>query len=146
MGYTTGAVLGFISGALTFVFGGVLGGDLFTATLFNYEPFFTAAVCIVKTTLAGFAPGFVWSKLKKKNETLAVFTASALAPVVNTSIFIIGGLLFFGDALTKSGFLGTQSLVYFIVVVCALSNFLLEFATNVILSPAIKRIIKAFRR
>lgn len=143
LGPHIGAFLGLSFGVMT-VLAGVTGQDFFTATLIQYEPLFTVLVCIAKATLAGLIPGLIWNALKEKNKTVAVFLAAASAPIVNTGIFIGGGLLFFGDALTKAGFLGGDSLIYFLVIGCAGINFIAEFAVNLIFAPTIHRLIRYF--
>lgn len=144
LGPYIGAFLGLTFGVMT-VLAGVTAQDFFTATLLQYEPVFTILVCILKATLAGYVPGVIWKVLKEKNELTAIFLASASAPIVNTGIFIIGGLLFFGDALTTAGFLGGDSLVYFLVIGCAGINFIAELGVNLLLAPAIHSIIRAFK-
>ena len=143
LGPSIGAFLGLTFGVMT-VLAGVTAQDFFTATLIQYEPVFTVLVCLVKATLAGYVPGIVWKALRNKNELVAVFLAAASAPVVTTGIFIAGGLLFFGEALTEAGFLGGQSLVYFLVIGCAGINFIAELAVNLLLAPAIHSLIRAF--
>ncbi len=145
LGPSVGAFLGCAFGAMTII-AGITAQDFFTATLMQYEPVFTVLVCLVKATLAGLVPGIIFKSLSEKNKTAAILLASASAPIVNTGIFIIGGLLFFGDALEKAGFLGSDSLIYFLVIGCAGINFILEFAVNIIFTPAIQRIIKAFNK
>jgi hypothetical protein len=100
----------------------------------------------LKAGAAGLVPGLVWKALKDKNETLAVFLASASAPITNTAIFIIGGLLFFKDAMIDAGFVGSEGVLYFLVVGCAGVNFIIELAANLVFAPAIHRIITAIRR
>lgn len=145
LGPAIGTVLGLVFGAMT-VISGVTGQDFFTATLMNEEPVFTVIVCLLKAAMAGFVPGIVWKALSKKSETVGVFLASALSPIANTAIFIIGGFLFFGDALTKAGFLGGDSLIYFLVIGCAGVNFIVELGVNLVFAPAIHRIISIFRK
>ncbi len=145
LGPVTGAFLGFAFAAMT-ILSGITQQDLFTAMLLDHEPVFTVLVCLLKGILAGYIPGVIWKLLKEKNETLAIFLASASAPVVNTGIFISGGLLFFGDALSEAGYLDGTSLIYFLVIGCAGINFIAEFGVNIILTPAIRRIITAFQK
>ncbi len=145
LGPTIGAVLGLVFGAMT-VISGVTGQDYFTSVLMNEEPAFTVIVCLLKAVAAGFVPGIIWKALKKKSEVVGVFIAAAAAPIANTAIFIIGGLLFFGDALTKAGFLGGDSLIYFLVIGCAGINFIVELGVNLVFAPAIHRIIDIFRK
>lgn len=144
MGAVTGGFLGLVFGVIT-VISGITAQDFFTFTLIQAEPVFTVLVCLVKAILAGVVPALVYKALKGKNSTVAIFLAAASAPIANTLVFIVGGLLFFGKALTDAGFLGTNSLLYFLVIGCAGINFVVELAINIIFAPAISRIINAFK-
>ena len=144
MGAATGGFLGLVFGVIT-VIAGITAQDFFTFTLIQAQPVFTVLVCLLKAVLAGVVPAFVYKALKEKNNTLAIFLASASAPIVNTLVFIVGGLLFFGDALTEAGFLGANTLLYFLVIGCAGINFIAELGINIIFAPAISRIINAFK-
>ncbi len=144
MGAATGAFLGLVFGVIT-VISGITAQDYFTFVLIQAEPVFTIVICILKAVLAGAVPALVYKSLKNKNNTVAIFTAAASAPIVNTLVFIVGGLLFFGKALTEAGFLGSNSLIYFLVIGCAGINFIVELAINIIFAPALSRIINAFK-
>ena len=72
--------------------------------------------------------------------------AAAIAPVVNTGLFILGGLtLVRGTLEANLGAFGADSVVIFLVIGCAGVNFLVEFGVNMVLSPAIYRIIHVVR-
>ena len=88
-GVIGGTVLGFIFGVITLVMG-VVGADQFTFILFSDHPFLTILTCVIKGSAAGFMSGFVYKLLKDKNLTLSTFAASAVAPIVNTGLFIVG--------------------------------------------------------
>lgn len=143
LGPTAGAILGFIYGATVFVSLGVMHLDPMTGFMFDDAPVATALICILKTTAAGLAAGWVYRLLSKKNSLLAVFVAAALVPTVNTGIFILGCLCIMD---TISGFLSFAELgfspVYFIMIVCAGANYALELAVNLIFSPALERVIR----
>ena len=139
-GIWAGAFLGFVFGLITLMFG-VTGADPFTAILFQAQPFSTALLCLVKGTAAGAFSGVLYQLLRQKNEYVAVFAASATAPIVNTGLFILGSLSLLSGTL-KANFVGEGStLVYFLFVVCAGTNFLVELAINLIAAPAVYRII-----
>ncbi|MBQ8907013.1 MAG: ECF transporter S component [Clostridia bacterium] len=149
LGAKAGAFLGFVFGVIAFVAGGVFGGDFFTYTLFQAQPFFTGLICIVKGTAAGLCAGLVYNavlKLPKGNSLLATFLASAAAPVVNTGLFILGGLLLVSDTLNANFVAEGQTLIYFLVIGCAGINFLLELALNLVAAPAIFRVYQAFAK
>jgi uncharacterized membrane protein len=142
LGPTAGAVLGFIYGLTVYVSLGVMHMDPFTGFLFDNNPIMTFLICTVKTTAAGLLAGLVYRALSKKNILLAVFITAALVPTVNTGVFVLGCFLIYNtisQIAASSGYSG----VYFILIVCAGVNYLLELAINMIFSPALERIIRA---
>ncbi len=148
LGPAAGAWLGFVFGAVVYITGGLLHMDFFTGFLFDNHPFITALICIVKSTLAGFLAGWVYRLVARKSEIAAVFLAAAVVPIVNTGIFVLGCLCILGtiqDLMSAAGITG-QSAVYFIFIGCAGLNFLLELAINMILSPALQRIIHIIQK
>lgn len=143
VGPACGALLGFVYGLTVFVSLGVLHLDAFTGFLFDHTPVMAALICIIKTTAAGLVAGWVYRLLNKKSSLLAVFVASALVPTVNTGIFVLGCLIINGtiNAYIAEKALGVSA-IYFIIILCAGINYLLELAVNLILAPALERIIR----
>lgn len=139
LGKWAGAWLGFVFGMVVFITCGVMGQDpLFTGILFQNHPFLTFLTCTVKSTVAGFVAGWVYELLSRKNTLLATFVASALVPILNTLIFMLGCFTMMDTF--QENFLGGMNMLYFLVVVCAGVNFLFELAVNMIFAPAIHRI------
>ncbi len=138
LGPWAGLFLGLVFGVMTLI-PGIIGTDLFTHTLWMDNPFFTALICLGKGALCGLASGLVYKLVSKKNDLVAVFLAAAAAPIVNTGLFILGGLTLFYDSLGTMA--GGKTVIYFLVIVCAGLNFIAEFALNMILSPAINRVL-----
>lgn len=138
LGPFAGLFLGLVFGVMTLI-PGIMGTDPFTHTLWIDNPVFTVIICLGKAGLCGLASGLVYKLFSKKNSLLAVFLASATAPIVNTGIFILGGLLMFYESL--SSMTGGNTVVYFLVISCAGLNFIAEFAFNMVLSPAINRVL-----
>jgi uncharacterized membrane protein len=150
LGPAAGAWLGLVFGVVVYVQCGIMGLDGFTAFLFNAHPVVTLLICILKSTLAGFLSGVVYKLLKNKNEVVAVFLAAAVTPVVNTGVFILGCLLILSTiesfiANNQAAF-GDISGVYFLFILCAGINFVFEFVLNLVMAPAIQRIIHIFVR
>ncbi len=143
LGPVAGAWLGFVFGLVVYIMG-VMGLDGFTFFLFSSNPFMTAAICLVKSTAAGFLSGLVFKILKKLNSVVAVFVAAAIAPIVNTGLFILGCLMISGTISSYiSEIVGAEmSAVYFLIIVCAGINFIIELAVNVLLAPALHRIVE----
>lgn len=143
-------ILGPIYGMLLGVAVGVVitvnafaGTDAFTLFLYQNNPVMTFLIIFVKGSMAGFLPGLCFKCLKKR-PVLATFVSAGVAPIVNTGIFIVGALIISG---TIGGFMASvnitnQSVVYFVIIGCAGINFLIEFAINMILAPALYRVIK----
>lgn len=139
LGPWAGAFLGFVFGLITLLFG-VTGADGFTNILFTQSPVLTTLTCLVKGTAAGLVPGAVYRPLSKKNTFAAALVASALAPVMNTGIFILGGLTMSG-VISQNFVADGSTVIYFLVIGCAGVNFLIEFAINLVLAPAIHRVV-----
>lgn len=143
-GVVGGTILGFIFGVITLVMG-IVGADQFTFILFSDHPFLTILTCVIKGSAAGFMSGFVYKLLKDKNLTLSTFAASAVAPIVNTGLFIVGAFCM-ADTLNSNFVAENSNVVYFIFIGCAGINFLIELAINLVLAPSVCKIIKAVKR
>lgn len=147
LGPLVGAGLGLAFGVVTLV-AGIAGADPFTAVLFADHPVLTSLTCLVKGTAAGLVSALVYRLLRGKNTYAATFAASALAPVLNTGLFILGALAM-SDTI-GANFAGDRSVIYFLIIGCAGVNFLVEFALNLVLAPALFRLTeiveKHFRR
>ncbi len=137
LGVRGGVILGLISGIMTFIFG-VVGVDPFTNILFVNSPVLTFLTCVVKITVAGGLAGWIYEIISKKNKHVATFVASALVPIVNTFIFILGGLAMYNTV--ASNF--SENVLYFLVIVCAGVNFLIELGINLLVAPAIFSVVK----
>lgn len=140
-----GAFLGFIFGAMTYI-AGVSGTDYFTTVLFQAQPIATAVICFGKGICAGLCAGLIYRALAKKNAFSASVAAAAVAPIVNTGLFILGGLLLVNGTLSANlaNFgAGGQTVVYFLIIGCAGLNFIAEFLVNLVVSPAINTIVHA---
>ena len=139
-----GAILGFSFGLIVLI-NCITGLDVGGNILWSANPIVTALLCLVKGTLAGFVPAVVYSAItKNKVMSGSAMLAAMLAPIVNTSIFVIGMLLFFRDTLTA--WAGGESIVIYILVGLAGVNFLIEFTINLLLTPAIIRITNVVKK
>ena len=81
--------------------------------------------------------------MSKKNQTLATFIAAAIVPIVNTGLFIIGCLLMTNSVYAMAG---TQNVLIFILVSLVTFNFFVEFAINIIVSPALNSVLKIIKK
>ena len=147
-GPAAGAILGGVVGAgVTFLVMTARAGELSTM-MWVANPLVTALVCIIKGVGAGFAAGLI-ARAFKKRAFAGIVLAAAIAPVVNTGIFLVGMLTVFREVMmtfaANIGMGGTGA-IYFAVVVLVGVNFIIELAANLILSPSIAAIVKAVRK
>lgn len=143
-GPIAGMWLGAVFGVITVV-GGVSGRDAFTSILFADHPLLTVLLCMAKAMLAGLACGLVYKALKKKNEYLALYTASIITPMVNTGVFILGGLLM-SDTMKSNFVADGQTVIYFLVIGCAGLNFVFELLVNILFAPALRRVLDVLEK
>ena len=131
-----------VSAWLGFVFGMVvlLNGD---ATAFlTVNAIGTVITVLAKGTLCGLAAGLVYNLLKSKNIYLAVICAAIVCPIVNTGVFLLGCFVFFFDTIEAWGLAGGfGSAIEYMILGLVGGNFIFEMATNIILAPAILRIL-----
>ncbi len=144
LGPLAGMFLGFSFGLITLI-SGIVGADAFTAVLFAEHPLLTSLLCLVKGTCAGLISALFYKALYKKNLTAAVFVAAASAPIINTGIFILGALLM-SDTISNNFVSSGMTVIYFLVIVCAGINFLIEFALNTVVSPALILLTKTYKK
>ncbi len=118
------------------------GGNI----LWTANPFFTALICLVKGTAAGFVPAMLYKLAIGKSEApsasrkyASALLAALSAPIVNTGLFVCGMLLFFTDILKT--WAGDSNVITYILLGLAGINFLVEFLINIVLTPAITRIV-----
>lgn len=142
IGPLAGVILGVVFGLVCY-FMGLVGMDSLTYLLISEHPIITFLTCVVKGSAAGFATGFIYQVLAKKNEYLGVILGALAAPVINTGLFIVGALIM-SDAIDLFMVANNISVsaIYFLVIMCAGINFLVEFALNGILAPSLYRVIK----
>lgn len=144
LGVRGGLILGLISGIMTFMFG-AFGVDAFTNFLFSQHPILTFLTCTVKITVAGVLGGLVYNILKQKNRYVATFLASATVPVVNTGIFVLGALTMYDSISTLANGEGV-GVMYFLVIICAGVNFLIELGINLLVAPAIHATVNVLEK
>lgn len=115
------------------------------------HPVLTITVCMLKGIAAGWVAGIL-PRLWKGKPFGGILLAAAAVPVVNTGVFVLGLFTCFRDVLTQfiafssSAELMSHSLVYVVLVFIVGVNFLVEFAANLVLAPAIASIVRAVRK
>ncbi len=145
-----GAILGFSFGLIVLI-NCIAGLDAGGNILWNNNPFLTALICFVKGIAAGFVPAVLYEAVKGKKEKvsgtrkyMSAVVAALSAPIMNTGLFVCGMLAFFMD--TLQAWAGGTNVVSYILLGLAGLNFLVEFLINVILSPAIVRIVEIVKK
>lgn len=138
-----GAILGAVFGAIVTI-ASATGLDLGGNVLFLSSPALTTLVCIGKGVLAGFFAGLIAHPLKSKNVYLAVILAAVIAPVTNTGLFVLSMFAFFRDTLTV--WANGADVVYYAIVGLIGINFVIELVINLVLSPVVLRVTKAFSK
>ncbi len=150
LGPKAGAFLGGVFGVITMV-AGITGTDAFSFLLWSGNPVCFVIICLAKAILAGFGAGLIYKGLNKlfngKYLTLITVLAAVCAPIINTGIFVLGMFTCYFDTMSELpsmfpdafGTFGSALGVVFIGL--AGVNFIGEFAVNLILSPAVVRIV-----
>ena len=145
-----GAILGFTFGIIVMI-NCITALDPGGNILWTENPAFTAIICLVKGTAAGFLPALIYKLVIGKSQNASTgkkFVASLLAavsaPIINTGLFVCGMLLFFMD--TLSAWAGNSDILAYIILGLAGINFLVEFLINIILTPAIARIVDVVKK
>lgn len=136
------ALLGPLSGAWL---GGVAGAIFFAtadaAFWFGLSIPGTIVTVMVKGILSGYLAGLTYKLLEKFNRYLAVLAAAVVCPIVNTGIFLLGCVVFFLDTVKAMASSEGISIFAYLIVFFVGLNFVFELVFNIILSPAILRII-----
>lgn len=145
LGVLYGALLGFVAGVIILL-AGVIGMDGFTNVMFVEYPVGITLICVLKTTFAGAAGAFVYGLLKNKNKYASAYVSSAIVPIINTGVFIVG-MLFMKNGLVANGFIdGGKFALWAICVGLVTFNFFFELGINLLLAPALYRCVTAIDR
>ena len=109
------------------------------------NPAATIILCILKTGLAGLVSGLIFklfaniARKKEKKSTkntlfaFGIIIAGLVIPIINTGLFIVGASIFFKEIY------GSAMAVIEAVIA---TNFFIEFAVSVVLSPVLVYLIK----
>ena len=147
LGPVEGAFLGLVFGVMTIVLT-IMAPSSSMYIIFDANPFFFSVVAIAKAVLAGLGSSLIYKGLGKafkgKFVYLKTLIASASAPIINTGIYLLGMVCFFSDTISEK-FSGGQNVFVFLVLLIWI-NFLIEFAINILLTPAIIRIVEVVKK
>ncbi|MBO5927065.1 MAG: ECF transporter S component [Clostridia bacterium] len=141
-GGVASAILGFACGVVVLI-QVVIGGNPFYTLIWANDPIVTTLTCIIKSSVAGYLGGLLYKIISKKQPIVAVFVASAIVPIVNTLLFIVGCLFMFDSVY---GMASGQNVLVFILVGLVTFNFFIELMINLIVAPTINRIIKIVKK
>lgn len=130
LGVKGGAWLGFVFGVAVLVSGDA--GPFLALSVPG-----TIITVLVKGIMSGVVAGLIFKALKSKNSTLAVAVSAVSCPIVNTGVFILGVFVFFLKHFLTDGTTVPALIFSFIGF-----NFFIELAVNIILCPAIVRLLK----
>lgn len=131
---------------LGLVFGAVvlLNGD--AAAFLTVNVLGTVATVLLKGVACAVAAALVYKLLARFNRYLAVIVAAVVCPIVNTGVFLLGCAVFFLDTITAWGIAeGYNGVAAYMFLGLVGGNFLVELASNVILSPVILRLLNIRR-
>ena len=134
-GPKAGAWLGAVSGAVFFL----TADAVFWLGLSVHGTIITV---MVKGIVAGLLAGLTYKLLKGVNPYLAVIVSAIVCPTVNTAIFLLGCLIFFVDTVTAGAVAEGMSVGGYLIVFFVGLNFVFELLLNILVSPALFRIIK----
>ncbi len=141
LGWGAGAFLGLTCGIVVLIQVVIFAPTVpFYGAIWTYSPVVTSITCLVKTTAAGAAAGLLYQLIARKNTLVAAFVASGIVPVVNTGLFILGCLCMSGT-IGEFGNVSGVDILVFILVGIVTFNFFIEFAINIVLAPAIHRVV-----
>ena len=145
IGPMAGLIVGAFAGLTTFI-QVFTSGDVFYVFLMTNNAFATALICILKTAAAGFLAGVIYRLVtgignsSKGRNYAGAAAASIICPTVNTAIFVLGMLTFFGSAFAADATFGPMvggNLVSFVIIGLVGVNFFFELALTLIVSPLI---------
>jgi uncharacterized membrane protein len=134
-GVGVGAWLGFVFGMVV-----LLNGD--AAPFLAVSVPGTIITVLAKGIACGLTAGIVYKALEKFNRYTAVVAAAIVCPIVNTGVFLLGCLAFFMNTIREWGVAeGYTNVVGYMFLGLVGGNFLVELASNIILSPAIVKLL-----
>lgn len=135
LGPLAGALLGLAFGIITII------GSL-KSPLFLTSPVLIVFICLIKATAAGFFPALFYKLIAKKHPVVATYVAAASAPIINTGLFILGCFVGLNTIKEVFGLDDSTAAIAFVFVGIVGFNFFIELGINILLSPAVVKIIE----
>ena len=121
---------------LGFVFALVVLADKGTFFFYGMNIPGTIIIVLLKGVLCGYISGLVYEKsISKfpKKQYFSTLLAAIACPLTNTSVFLLGSLIFFRNWLV-------------VAIIIVMINFVLELFANIIFAPVIVRIVNAVKK
>ena len=134
LGPLAGAWLGAVSGAIFFA-------TADAAFWLGLSIPGTIITVMVKGVLSGYLAGLAYKLTERFNRYVAVVVSAIVCPVVNTGVFLLGCLVFFMDAVSSGAVAEGMSVGGYLIVFFVGLNFVFELLLNIIVSPALLRLI-----
>ena len=130
---------------------GAVAGVIFFATpdaafWFGLSVPGTIITVMVKGILSGLCAGLVYKIFKKINQYLGVLIGAIVCTVVNTGIFLLGSLVFFMDTVGAGASAEGISIGMYLIVFFVGLNFVFELIANIVVSPAVVRILNIAKK
>lgn len=108
------------------------------------NPFGTVVTVLLKGILAGLCAGVVYRLLARWNVYVGVLCAAAVCPIVNTGVFLSLCTVFFMPTIREwAASFGYENVGVYMILGLVGGNFLFELLFNIVLSPAIVRLLHA---
>ncbi|MBE5950466.1 MAG: ECF transporter S component [Lachnospiraceae bacterium] len=107
----------------------------------------TVITVLAKGIVCGLTAGIVYRLIAKKNRYLATIVAAIACPIANTGVFLLGCVFFFLDTIREWGIsLGFENVIAYMFLGLVGGNFLVEMASNILLSPIVVRVLHIIRK
>ena len=145
LGPAAGAILGAVFGITSFI--QALSTSPFGAMLISINPFYTFILCMVPRILMGWLAGLIFQGLYRYENTkiISYGAASLSAALLNTLLFMVFLILFFGNTDYIKNLQGNLSIIAFAVAFVGI-NGLVEAIATTILGGAIARALIRYRQ
>ncbi len=148
LGKKGGFVLGLSFGIIVLI-NCATGLDKGAVVLWNENALFTSIICLTKGIAAGILPAVFYELMIGKKEEISVgrkfsatLVAALSAPIINTLLYLIGMWLLFNNLASSV----ETNFIAYALVVFATANFAVEFIINIVLTPAIVRIVDVVKK
>lgn len=143
-----GAFLGGVFGVVVAIQVPLGAVGLYSKMMFDYTPVITVLICLVKGVAAGWVSGLVYRAIAKFNKPfLGTMLAAISCPIVNTGVFAVGLMTFYGKLVNQWTVENHYANAFaFLMLFMIGLNFVVEFAVNVLLAPAVIRVVEIVKK